>query len=105
MEKAEKKELMYDAGKYAFYVVIVLSIFLFIIKPLLGMMKGRGGPVSVRQVKGVKDIYVGSGGAAPAVENAEAIGAPAKGQPALVSALQDKALVKTIIKEWVREGA
>jgi flagellar M-ring protein FliF len=105
MEKAEKKELMYNAGKYAFYVIIVLSIFLFIIKPFLGILKSRGGPVSVRQIKGVKDVYVGSGGAGAVSESVEALSATAKAQPALVSALQDKALVKTIIKEWVREGA
>ncbi len=108
MEKAEKKELMYNAGKYAFYVVILLSVFLFIIKPILGLMKGRGGPVSVRQIKGMKDVYVGSGSAGAAAglatESVEAVTAGAKQQPALVSALQDKALVKSIIKEWVKEG-
>ena len=80
-----------------------MSIFLFVIKPFLGLMKSRGGPVSIRQVKGVKDVYLGSGGTTP--ENVEAVSAGIKAQPALVSALQDKALVKTIIKEWVREGA
>ena len=47
MEKAEKKETMYSVGKYAFYVVIFLSVFFFLVKPLLHIEKsGRTGIVS-----------------------------------------------------------
>ena len=105
MEKAEKTELIYNIGKYVFYAVIIMSIFLFVVKPVLSLLKGGSRSTPLRQVKGVKDVYMGSGGGGAVSENIEAVtaGSP-KMQTALVSALQDKALVKSIIKEWVKEG-
>ena len=47
----------------------------------------------------IKDVYVKSGGTAaeiPSFEN--------KQQSAITDAMKDKALVGSIIKEWVREG-
>jgi hypothetical protein len=50
-------------------------------------------------LKQVKDVYVKGAGpqGAAAIED--------KGQGAISEALKDKALVGTIIKEWVKEGA
>ncbi len=104
MEKAEKKELMYNIGKYVFYIVIFMAILLFVIKPLISILKSGSRTIPLRQVKNVKDVYVG-GGTGAATENSEAVSGVVKQQPALVSALKDKDLVKSIIKEWVKEGA
>ena len=96
MEKAERKELIFNASKYLFYVVIFLAIFFFVVRPLLAMLKKRGPALPLKQVK---DVYVK--GAGP--EGVAAI--DDRGQGALVDALKDKALVGAIIKEWVQEGA
>jgi hypothetical protein len=64
IDKAEKKELMYNIGKYVFYITIVLSILLFVVKPLINLLKAGGGSIPMRQVKNVKDVYVGGGGGA-----------------------------------------
>ncbi|MCX5813517.1 MAG: flagellar basal-body MS-ring/collar protein FliF [Proteobacteria bacterium] len=103
LEKAERKELMYNIGKYVFYIVIFISIFFFVVRPVIGLLS-RGGSIPKKQVKGIKDVYIGGGGGAIA-ENTEAVLGAAKPHPALVSALKDKDLVKSIIKEWVKEGA
>ena len=84
-------------SKYVFYLVIFAAIFLFVVRPLLAIMKKRGPGLPLKQVK---DVYVksaGPEGTAAAIED--------KGQAALVDALKDKALVGAIIKEWVKEGA
>jgi len=105
MENAERKELMYNIGKYVFYMVIFISILFFVVKPLINILKGSSRSIPIKRVKGVKDVYVGSSGNdGSATENTEAITGIARTQPALVSALKDKDLVKSIIKEWVREG-
>jgi flagellar M-ring protein FliF len=103
LEKAERKELMYNIGKYVFYIVIFISIFFFVVKPVISLLS-RPGSIPKRQLKGIKDVYVGSGGGVVAADNTEAALGAAKPQPALVSALKDKDLVKSIIKEWVKEG-
>ena len=94
IEKAERKELIFNVSKYVFYLVIVIAIFLFIVRPLMGLLTKRGPALPLKQVK---DVYVKSGGEAAAIEN--------KGQVALADAMKDKALVGAIIKEWVKEGA
>ena len=96
LEKAERKELIFNVSQYVFYLVIFVAIFLFVIRPLLSIFKRRGPALPLRQGK---DVYVKSGGP----EGVAAI--EEKGQAALVDAFKDKALVGAIIKEWVKEGA
>jgi hypothetical protein len=86
-------------GKYVFYLVIVLCVFMFALRPLFGAMKGNSGPGAIH----VKDVYVKA--AAAGAVGAAAIPAVEKAQPALSEALKDKALVGTIIHEWVKENA
>jgi flagellar M-ring protein FliF len=109
MEISSKKEMLYDIGKYVFYLTILLSVFIFVVKPLMGILKDRGGSIAMRQVGGINDLYTGAGAKSATKEAGlkEGIEAPpvlSKAQPAFASALQDKALVKSVIKEWVREG-
>lgn len=97
LEKAERKELIFNVSKYVFYLLIFAAVFLFVVRPFLALLKRRGPALPLKQVK---DVYVkspGPEGAAAAIED--------KGQGALVDALKDKALVGAIIKEWVKEGA
>jgi flagellar M-ring protein FliF len=110
MEKAERNELVFNMGKYVFYIAILLSIFLFVVRPILNMLKKRGGEaLPLHQIKDVyvKGAKVGKGekgdktqlnptGAAPALED--------KVPSPLAEAMKDRALVGSIIKEWVREG-
>jgi flagellar M-ring protein FliF len=96
MEKAEKKEMMVSASQYAFYVVIALVAFLFIIRPLLNLVKTKATPAVVPQLAEAGDSYVRDAGSTLAIEGHKDL--------ALVSALQDKALVAAIIKEWVKES-
>jgi flagellar M-ring protein FliF len=102
MEKTERNELIFNMGKYVFYIAIILSIFLFLVRPILDMLKRRGG--TALPARQVKDVYVKGGkeqqlhaSATPAIEEK---------QPPnpLAEAMKDKALVGSIIKEWVREG-
>lgn len=98
-ESANTKETMYAFGKYGFYLLIVLAVLFFLVKPILGMLKSSVERTSLQHVK---DVYVKSGGSAagevppPSIEN--------KQQAALNDAMKDKALVGSIIKEWVKEG-
>jgi flagellar M-ring protein FliF len=96
LEKAERKELIFNVSQYVFYLVIVVAIFFFVIRPLLSIFKRRGPALPLKQVK---DVYVKGAGpeGAAAIED--------KNQGAISEALKDKALVGTIIKEWVKEGA
>ena len=107
LESSNRKEMIYNIGKYVFYLAILLSIFAFVVKPVIGVFKDRAGSIAMRQVSGIKDTYAGSKGAindaASAKGGADSIPILNKAQPAFASALQDKALVKSIIKEWVRE--
>ncbi|MCX5815036.1 MAG: flagellar basal-body MS-ring/collar protein FliF [Proteobacteria bacterium] len=106
LESSNKKEMIYNIGKYVFYLAILLSIFTFVVKPVIGLFKDRAGSIAMRQVSGIKDTYAGSKGAindASAKGGADSTPVLSKAQPAFASALQDKALVKSIIKEWVRE--
>jgi flagellar M-ring protein FliF len=110
LEKAERNELVFNMGKYVFYIAILLSIFLFVVRPILNMLKKRGGEsLPLHQLKDVyvKGAKIGKGakgektqlnptGAAPALED--------KVPSPLAEAMKDKALVGSIIKEWVREG-
>ena len=96
IEQAEKKELIFNVSKYVLYLVIFAAVFFFVIRPLLNILQKRG---PVLPLKRVRDVYVkgpGADGATAAIED--------KAQSAISDALKDKALVGTIIKEWVKEG-
>jgi flagellar M-ring protein FliF len=95
-DSAERTETMYSMGKYAFYVVIFLAVFFLLVKPLLNILKSRVESTPLQQIK---DVYVKSGGA-----TGELFSVENKQQTALTDAMKDKALVGSIIKEWVREG-
>jgi flagellar M-ring protein FliF len=94
-EKAERKELVFNISKYVFYLVILVAVFFFLVRPLLDILKRRGPAFPLTQVK---DVYVKSAApeAAPVLEDSA--------QAALADPLKDKALVSAIIKEWVKEG-
>jgi flagellar M-ring protein FliF len=103
MEKTERNELIFNMGKYVFYIAILLSLFLFVIRPLMNMLKKRGGDaLPIRQIK---DVYVKGQKAGKAqLDASPAAALEEKPQSALTEAMKDKALVGSIIKEWVREG-
>lgn len=107
MESSNKKEILYDVGKYVFYLAILLSVFMFVVKPLLGILKDRSGSIAMKQLGGINDSYEGAKTVVKEAVLKEGIEMPvlSKAQPAVASALQDKALVKSIIKEWVKEGS
>jgi flagellar M-ring protein FliF len=89
----ENKDLFLTFGRYAFYLVIMLAIFMFVLKPILKIFHVKERPMALKQVK---DVYVKAGGEQPALEKPQA--------PALMEALRDKTVVSSIIREWVKEG-
>ena len=94
----ENKDLVMNLGKYVFYSVMLLCIFLFFLRPLFRMFQKKEEPLTTAQVQ---DVYLKAGGeAAPALAGIE------KPQPQtpIAEALKDKALVGSIIREWVRES-
>lgn len=110
VETTSRKEMIYDMVKYAFYLAIVFVIILFVVKPLIGMFKERSASIPLKEIDKVKDVYTGG----QQMAKSEAVGpgvatekAPSLAgmQPAIANALQDKELVKLILKEWVRQGS
>jgi flagellar M-ring protein FliF len=94
LEKAERKELIMSISKYVVYLIILVVVFLFVIKPVLGILKRREETLPLQQIR---DIYVKNNSAAPeAVED--------KAAASLANVMKDKALVGSIIREWVKEG-
>jgi len=94
LDSAERKEMMFNVGKYAFYIIIFAALFFFLVKPILSILKTR---VERGPFQQIKDVYTrGPGGEMAPLEN--------KAQAAITDAMKDKALVGSIIKEWVREG-
>ncbi|HVN98188.1 MAG TPA: flagellar basal-body MS-ring/collar protein FliF [Syntrophorhabdaceae bacterium] len=96
LDSAEKTEVMYSVGKYAFYAAIFFAVFLFLVKPLLNILRSR---VERAPLSPIKDVYL-RGTAGPEVTPIEN-----KAQSALADAMKDKVVVGSIIKEWVREGS
>jgi len=108
LESSNKKEMIYDLVKYVFYLAILFSIILFVIKPLINMFRDRATSMPFKKLDNVNDVYISSKksdlpkqGISPLGENVPSLTAV---QPALASALQDKEVVKLILKEWVRGG-
>ncbi|MDD5243913.1 MAG: flagellar basal-body MS-ring/collar protein FliF [Syntrophorhabdaceae bacterium] len=94
MEKAEKKDLIMSVSKYVVYLIMLIVVFLFVIKPVLGILKRREETLPLQQIR---DVYVKNNSAAPeAIED--------KATAALANVMKDKALVGSIIREWVKEG-
>jgi flagellar M-ring protein FliF len=97
IDSAERKEMIYGVGKYAFYIAIFFALFFFLVKPLLGILKSRSEREPINQIKDVYMKSAGAGADVPSIENRQP-------STALTDAMKDKALVGSIIKEWVREG-
>jgi flagellar M-ring protein FliF len=91
------KDLIVTFGKYAFYLVIMLCAFLFVVRPFLQMFQKTDQKLPLKQVK---DVYV-KGLEKPA--EPAALSPAEKAQAAVADALRDKALVGSIIREWVKE--
>jgi flagellar M-ring protein FliF len=94
MQKAERKELIMTIATYGLYAVVALLLLLFVVRPL--MRRGKKEEVSL-PVDGVRDVYIKE-----AEEEAEAL--EKKKEARSLGPMQDKALVSTIIKEWVKES-
>ncbi|HBA55520.1 MAG: flagellar M-ring protein FliF [Syntrophorhabdus aromaticivorans] len=102
VEKAERKELVFNISKYVFYLVIFVAVFLFLVRPLLDILKRREPALPLTQLK---DIYVKSAAPEPVPVLEDNAQAEAQIQAALAEPMKDKALVSAIIKEWIKEGA
>jgi flagellar M-ring protein FliF len=90
------KELALNMGRYAFYLIMALCVCFFVLKPFYRMSQKNEEALPLQKVK---DMYMKTGGAeSPAVLVA------GQTQPALGEALKDKALVGSIVREWVKEG-
>ncbi|HOJ43264.1 MAG TPA: flagellar basal-body MS-ring/collar protein FliF [Syntrophorhabdaceae bacterium] len=102
------RDMLLDLAKYGFYLVIAFSIIFFVIKPIMGIFKERPVTIPLKEAEKVKDVYTGSkqqedkAGITQGVEQTPSL---ASMQPAIANALQDKELVKLILKEWVRQGS
>lgn len=102
------RDMLFDIARYVFYLAMALSIIFFIVKPLINIFKER--PISnyMKEAEKVKDVY--TGGQKPdqdmvSITQGQAEAPSLAGmQPVIANALQDKELVKLIIKEWVRQG-
>ncbi len=95
IEKAERKDLIMSVSKYFVYLIMLVAIFLFVVKPFLGILKRREETLPLQQIR---DVYVKNSNAAgtEAIED--------KATAALANVMKDKALVGSIIREWVKEG-
>ncbi len=95
---SENKDLVMNLGKYVFYSAMLLCIFLFFLRPLFRMFQKKEEPLAIQQVQ---DVYLKAG-----EEGKPALAGMEKVQPqtAIADALKDKALVGSIIREWVKEN-
>jgi len=95
IEKAERKDLIMSVSKYFVYLIMLVAIFLFVVKPFLGILKRREETLPLQQIR---DVYVKNSNAAgtEAIED--------KATAPLANVMKDKALVGAIIREWVKEG-
>ncbi|MGD0236857.1 MAG: hypothetical protein ABSC55_20285, partial [Syntrophorhabdales bacterium] len=79
---------------YGLYAVVALLLLLFVARPLLrrGKKEKAGLPAHA-----VRDVYIKEG-------DEEAGALERKKEAPSLGPMQDKALVSTIIKEWVKES-
>jgi flagellar M-ring protein FliF len=94
---AENKDLVFTLGKYVFYLLILLAVFLFLLKPIFMMFQKKGTALPLQQVK---DVYIKASGKAEPM----ALTGAEKPQSTVTDALKDKVLVGSIIREWVKES-
>jgi len=92
LEKAERKELITTIATYALYGVVALMLILFVARPMLRRKKKGETGVPLEKVE---DVYI---------KEAEADALEANKEARSLRPMQDKALVSTIIKEWVKES-
>jgi flagellar M-ring protein FliF len=92
------KDMVVTFAKYAFYLVIALCVFLFVVKPFIQLFQRKGQKLPLRQVK---DVYVKG---QEKTDQPQALTPAEKAQTAVADALKDKALVGSIIREWVKES-
>src|SRR5208337_4077438 len=97
---AENKELAVSLGKYLFYLIVVLCVFLFFLRPLFRMFQKKEGSATPLPLQDVKDVYI----KANDKPEAAALTGIDKAPSAIAEALKDKALVRSVIREWVREN-
>jgi len=96
LDAADRKEMIYSFSKYGFYALMLVAIFFFIVKPLMGFLKTRADQAPLYQVK---DVYMKG-----ATQEAGPTAIENKQQAALNDVMRDKAVVGSIIKDWVKEG-
>ncbi|MGD0229874.1 MAG: flagellar basal-body MS-ring/collar protein FliF [Syntrophorhabdales bacterium] len=95
----EGRELVLGLGKYVFYSIILVCVFLFGLKPFFKLFQEKNQqPLQLQQVKENVPIKTGS------QEPTAIAGEKAQARPAISEALKDKALVGSIIREWVKEN-
>jgi flagellar M-ring protein FliF len=94
MQKAERKELIMTIVTYGLYAAVALLLLLFVVRPLLRRSKKEGASLPA---DAVRDVYIKEG-------DEEAGALEKKKEARSLGPMQDKALVSTIIKEWVREN-
>jgi flagellar M-ring protein FliF len=92
------KDMVVTFAKYAFYLVLILCTFLFVVKPFIQLFQKKGQKLPLRQVK---DVYVKG---QEKLEQPQALTPAEQAQSAVTDALKDKALVGSIIREWVKEN-
>ncbi len=92
---ADNKDIVISFGRYAFYLIIGLSVFFFVLRPFLKVAQKKEDALPLQKVK---DVYMKTAGAGPA-----AIPAGDQMQQGMAEAFKDKALVGSIIREWVKE--
>jgi flagellar M-ring protein FliF len=93
LQQAERKELITTILTYAVPALALLLILLFVVRPYI--LKGRRKAAEAVAAGEAQDVYLKKGEAEALEGRKEA--------PSL-RPMQDKALVSTIIKEWVRES-
>jgi flagellar M-ring protein FliF len=93
MQKAERKELIITIATYGLYAVVALLLLLFVARPVLRRKKEKAG----LPAHAVRDVYIKEG-------DEEAGALERKKEAPSLGPMQDKALVSTIIKEWVKES-
>ncbi len=98
MQKAERQELIRTLVTYGSMAVIALLLILFVARPLL--RRGKKNKVALTAGQ-VRDVYV-KGDDAEAGTEKEAL--EGKRERPSLGPVHDKALVSSIIKEWVRES-
>jgi hypothetical protein len=58
MKREETRDLILNIGRYLLYILILLSILFFVVRPMLGMLKKKGETIAIGKVK---DVYIKEG--------------------------------------------